>query len=116
VGYRGNNGSNLIGLQLPADNNSSFSTATSLGIFTANPNTGGLTAALPQVFTFAPTSAAFVRMVITSNNGAAQVGFGEGSFDVQLSSAPEPGSMLRIGMALAAGRILRAPLKLRGRG
>jgi hypothetical protein len=96
----GNNGSNLIGFQLLADTTSAFSNPTDLGSFTANPNTGLLTAGLPEVFTFAPTSAEFVRMVITSNNGAAQTGFGEAAFDV--SAAPEPASatMLLFGCGL----------------
>jgi hypothetical protein len=76
-----------------------------LGSFNANPNTGPQSAVLPEVFTFAPTSAAFVRTVITSNNGNLNVtGFGEAAFEVQASptAVPEPGSLALLGIGAAA--------------
>jgi hypothetical protein len=51
------------------------------------------------VFTFAATSASFVRMVIASNNGAGQVGFGEAAFEV--AAVPEPASLMLLGSGLA---------------
>jgi hypothetical protein len=86
----------VVGFQLLASADSSFSSTTSLGTFTAHPNNVGLaTAVQPEVFTFAPTSAAFVRMVITSNNGDLNTGFGEAAFSVQATATatPEPASV-----------------------
>jgi hypothetical protein len=92
---------NVRGFELLADDNAAFSSPVSLGSFNANPNTGPGGAVLPEVFTFAPTSAAFVRMRITSNNGGGNTGFGEAAFEVQASPAavPEPASLT----LLAAG-------------
>jgi hypothetical protein len=99
----GNADYNVVGFELLAADNAAFSSATSLGTFTANPNTGPFDAVLPQVFHFiTPTSAAFVRMRITSNNGNELItGFGEAAFEVQASptAVPEPGSLA----LLAAG-------------
>jgi hypothetical protein len=91
----GNVGVNVRGFELLADDNAAFSSPTSLGSFTANPNTGPVFAVLPEVFTFAPTSAAFVRMrIISNNNDAPQTAFGEAAFEVQSPTAvPEPGSL-----------------------
>jgi hypothetical protein len=97
----GNNGSNLRGFTLLADDNSAFSSPTVLGTFDANPNTGPITAALAQVFTFTPTSAEFIRFEITSNNGASQVGFGEVAFEIQSTTAvPEPATLALLGAGL----------------
>jgi hypothetical protein len=92
---------NVRGFELLADDNAAFTSPVSLGSFTANPNTGPGGAVLPEVFTFTPTSAAFVRLRITSNNGGANTGFGEAAFEVQSSPAavPEPASLA----LLAAG-------------
>jgi hypothetical protein len=92
---------NVRGFELLADDDAAFNSATSLGSFNANPNTGSSTAVLPEVFTFSPTSAAFVRMVITSNNGTKVTSFGEAAFEVQSwpAAVPEPGSLA----LLAAG-------------
>jgi len=95
----GNNNSSLVGFTLLAGSDATFSSSTVLGTFSANPNTGPLTAALPQVFNFSPTAASFVRMQITSNNGAGQTGFGEAAFAVVTS--PEPASIFLCGAAFA---------------
>ncbi len=90
----GNFPANVRGFELLADDNAAFSSPTSLGSFTASATGSGL--AVPaQVFTFAPTSAAFVRMVITSNDGGPSAAFGEAAFEVQASptAVPEPGSL-----------------------
>lgn len=79
----GNNSSSLRGFDLFADNNASFSSATLLGHFNANPNTGPITASKAEVFSFTRTDATYVRMVITSNNGSTQTGFGEAAFEVK---------------------------------
>jgi hypothetical protein len=99
---RGQNFSeNVWGFELLADDNAAFSSPTSLGTFNANPNTGPTDAVLPEVFTFAPTSAAFVRLVITSNYGKSlTTAFGEAAFEVQSSPAavPEPASLALLGL------------------
>ncbi len=102
----GNAAQNLVGFQLLASADASFSTFTSLGSFTANPNNGSVLAARPEFFTFTATSAAFLRMVITSNHGGVgSTGFGEAAFEVQLPTAvPEPGTLALLGAgALSAG-------------
>jgi hypothetical protein len=97
----GNNIWNVAGFELLASADSSFSSPTSLGSFTANANTGTADAVLPEVFTFTPTSAAFVRMHITSNWGDVYgTWFGEAAFEEQPATAtvPEPGSVALVGL------------------
>lgn len=95
----GNENNNIVGFTLLAANNSAFTGATTLGSFTANPNTGQQSAVLPQVFTFTPRQASFVRMQITSNNGSASFTvFGEAAFhDVVI---PEPSSFALVGLCV----------------
>jgi hypothetical protein len=83
-----------------------FSSPTLLGTFDAHPDTGPGFAVLPEVFTFSPTSAAFVRMRITSNNSFQfWTRFGEAAFEVQAAQVPEPSSLtlLAFGIAGLAG-------------
>jgi hypothetical protein len=90
---------NVIGFDLLAADNAAFSNPTTLGSFTANPNTGPETAVLPQVFSFAPTSAAFVRMRITSNFADdLETVFGEAAFSAQATAIPEPASLTLLGV------------------
>jgi hypothetical protein len=96
---------NVIGFDLLASADASFSSTTSLGTFTAHPsNFGPVNAVRPEVFTFAPTTAAFVRMHITSNNGDPSVtGFGEAAFSAQSPAAvPEPSSLALLSLGAAA--------------
>jgi hypothetical protein len=88
---------NVVGFDLLAADNAEFSNPTTLGSFTANPSTGPYTAVLPEVFTFAPTTANFVRMHITSNNGSRYTIFGEAAFEVQATAVPEPSSLALLG-------------------
>lgn len=102
-------GGNFFGINefdLLADDNAAFSSPTLLGSFAADANTGPPSAVLPEVFTFAPTTAAFVRMVINSNHGAPfQTGFGEAAFEIQ--SIPEPGSIVLLGLGAGLVSVYR---------
>jgi len=96
-----NAGANVIGFTLLAANNAAFAGATTIGNFVANPQVGVLpTLVTAQVFGFAPTTASFIRMSITSNNGASTTGFGEAAFEVSRSAVPEPASLLLLGSGL----------------
>ena len=103
--FGGNEDFNLRGFQLYASSDASFSTSTLLGTFNANPNLGWAAATEAEVFTFGPTTAWFVRMVITSNNGGAldAVGLGEVAFEGQAaaSTVPEPASLLLLASGLS---------------
>lgn len=89
-----------------AADNSGFTGATTLGSYTANDGTSDASTAVPaQVFNFTATSAAFVRMTITSNYGAAGSGFGEAAFDAQFTAIPEPSSFALVGL-VAAGFVV----------
>jgi hypothetical protein len=91
--------SNVVGFNLLASDTADFSSQTVLlSSQSANTNTGPNNATLPEVFTFAPATASFVRLEITSNNGTTATSFGEAAFDV----VPEPSSsLLMIGSGLA---------------
>ena len=112
--------SNMIGFNLLGDDNAAFSSPTTLlSGQSANPNTGPSFAALAEVFAFAPTTASFVRLEITSHNGSASKSFGEAAFE--LSSVAEPSSFLSsssagiglIGRAWRRSRPRRGPHLLR---
>ena len=93
-------GDNVRGFELLADDDAAFTSPTSLGTFTAAHNKGPTNATSAEVFTFSPTSAAFVRMVITSNwGGTTFTNFGEAAFEVQTSptAVPEPASLALLG-------------------
>lgn len=95
-----NNGSNINGFDLLGDDDGDFgSGAFNLVSGNANTNTGPLTAVLPEVFTFAPTTTRFVRLAYTSNGsiftGAKEVAF-------EQSAVPEPSSLAMLGTAFVA--------------
>ncbi|MCO6042533.1 hypothetical protein NG895_01300 [Aeoliella sp. ICT_H6.2] len=98
-------GSNIIDFTLFAANNSAFNSATNLGSFSADPNTGDVFTVSPDVFTFAPTSASFVRMQITANNGISLTAFGEAAFAA--TAVPEPASATVFAVLLGAVAFLR---------
>ena len=79
----------LDGFTLLADDNSAFSSPTILGSFTATLNSP-VAATLAEVFSFTPTTAAFVRMQITSNLGGSWTQFGEVAFG---AATPEPNAI-----------------------
>ena len=86
--------------ELLADDNPAFSSPTSLGSFNyTNVGTG------PEVFTFATTSAAHVRMVIRSNHGSNNRGFGEGAFEV--TDVLEPTTLALFSLGLVGAGLAR---------
>jgi hypothetical protein len=90
---------NVRGFDLLADDNAAFSSPTLLGSFTATNNAAPSNVVPANVFTFTPTSAAFVRMRITSNYGSNTSGFGEAAFEVQPPIAvPAPASLTLLGL------------------
>lgn len=97
---------NVRGFVLLADDESTFTGATILGTFNANPNTAPETAVLPEVFAFAPTAARYVRMQVTSNNGGTNVAFGEAAFEAQFTVVPEPSSFALVSF-VAAGFLIQ---------
>lgn len=97
----------ILGFRLFASSDAAFTSSTLIGSFTA--------ASVPdvapaQVFTFAPTSAAYVRLVIDSVQGAASTtSIGEVAFEVPApvsASLPEPATLTMC--------VLAAPLALFG--
>ena len=101
----GNSDQNINGFNLLADADGDFSSGaiTLLTGASANPNLGPTNAVLPQVFTFSPTSAAFVRMEITSNHGGFVTGAGEVVFELGI---PEPctSALALVALSLIFGR------------
>jgi hypothetical protein len=106
----GNSNQNAIGITLLGDDNAAFSSPDTLGSYTADPNTGPLTAVLPDVFSFTPTTASFLRLQITSNNGGSNVVLGEVAFS---QVVPEPSGLALTGLAVAG--LLRSRRRQRSR-
>jgi hypothetical protein len=95
----GNSGINLVNFRLYADDNPAFSSPTLLLSASANPNTGPTTAVLSEVFTFAPTTAGWVRMYIDSvvTLGTQEGAFGEVAFEVVPTPAAAVGGLVLLG-------------------
>jgi hypothetical protein len=81
---------------LRAADNAAFNSSVLLGNFTASATNGTNTAALPEVFNFAPTQASFVRIEITSNYNGPSSSFGEVAFRAR--AVPEPSSLALLGL------------------
>jgi hypothetical protein len=101
------NGDNIGNFTLLASNDASFTTTTTLGNFTPTYSPGSPIPA--TVVTFTPTTASFVRMEITSNNGGPDAGLNEAAFGIEPSSAPEPSSLLMAGIGIVT--VLRYRLR-----
>jgi len=87
----GDDPTNISFFRLLADDNAAFSSPTDLGSFMTDTNTGPVGSVLPEVYTFTPTLASFVRMeIIRNNNSQAFTSFGEAAFEV---AVPTPTSL-----------------------
>ena len=93
-------GQGVMGFNLLADDNASFSSATLLGSYSAVDGLGD-PGNLAQVFGFTPTTASYVRMEILSNNGSATyTGISEAAFE--LVAVPLPAAVWLFGSGLLA--------------
>jgi hypothetical protein len=92
------NPDNMGNFTLLASNDASFTTTTTLGNFTPTYSAGSPIPA--TVVNFTPTTASFVRLEITSNNGGADAGLNEAAFGIEL--APEPSSLLMAGIGIVS--------------
>jgi hypothetical protein len=102
------NGDNIGDFTLLASDDSSFATFTTLGSFTPTYSPGSPIPA--TVVTLTETTASYVELEITSNNGGPDAGFNEAAFGFEPSSAaPEPSSLLMvvIGIVSVLGHRLR---------
>jgi hypothetical protein len=102
------NGDNIGDFTLLASDDPTFATFTTLGNFTPTYAAGSPIPA--TVVTFTATTASYVEMEITSNNGGPDAGFNEAAFGYEASSStPEPSSlwMMGIGMVSVVGYRLR---------
>ena len=79
-----------------ASNDSTFSTSVNLGSFTAISPLGTNTATLPQVFSFAPISASFIRLDIQNVQGGPFGTISMGQVAFELVAVPEPSSFLMV--------------------
>lgn len=94
------NGDNIGDFTLLASNDPTFTTTTTLGSFTPTYSPGSPIPA--TVVTFTATTASYVRLEITSNNGGPDAGFNEAAFEFEASAAPEPSSLLMMGIGIAS--------------
>jgi hypothetical protein len=93
------NGDNIGNFTLLASNDASFTTTTTLGNFSPTYAAGSPIPA--TVVNFATTTASFVRMEITSNNGGPDAGFNEAAFGSP-GAVPEPSSLVMTGLGIAS--------------
>ena len=95
---------------LIASADSSFTTSTALGSFTAAEAVAIGNDALPRVFSFMATTATFVRFDITSIYGTCCVSISEVAFEQSVLPpvpAPEPGTLAIMGIGLLGLSLMR---------
>lgn len=99
--------SNTRAFQMLVADNAAFTGATVIGNYVVNPNTGPFPAVPAEVFTFASTTARYVRLRIDVSEDS-EVRVGEVAFEVTAQqTVPEPGTpalVLACGLALLAVR------------
>ncbi len=84
--------------KLSASSDASFLDSVDLGDFTATAVIGSWSFTGSEVFSFGPTSASYVRMVVTSYYGGYGVSFNEVAFEA--SQVPEPASLAIFGFGV----------------
>ncbi len=95
------NADNIGNFTLLASNDASFTSTTTLGNFTPTYSPGSPIPA--TIVNFTLTTASYVRMEITSNNGGPDDGFNEAAFGFEpASAAPEPSSLLMAGIGIVS--------------
>jgi hypothetical protein len=94
------NGDNIGNFTLLASDDPSFTTTTTLGNFTPTYSAGSPIPA--TVVSFALTTASYVRMEITSNNGGPDAGLNEAAFGFETGAVPEPSSLLLAGIGIVS--------------
>lgn len=96
-------GQGVQNFTLLADDNAAFSSPTSLGSFTASlAPVGGEATNFAQIFTFAPTEAAYVRLEILSNHGGTCcTGISEAAFE-EAAVVPAPPALSLLGTGCLA--------------
>jgi len=109
-----NDGTAIGDFRLLASDDATFANSTLLGAFTNNPPGGRFNFNDPQVFRFAATNAAFVRIEILSNQGSIfNTSILEAAFDASSASAvPEPSSVVMMGLgAVGIGGMIARRLR-----
>jgi hypothetical protein len=90
-------GQGVNSFTLLAANDAAFTTTTLLGNYSAVEGLGNANSA--QVFSFAPTTASYVRVQINSNHGSTFVtGISEAAFEVSAVPEPETYAMMLAGL------------------
>lgn len=105
---RGNSVQGIHNFSLKASNDASFASFTTLGTFSATAVVGSLAAVGAEVFTFASTSARYLRLDITSYYGSCCISIGEVAFEQSASaSVPEPASLAYLPLGFTGLALIR---------
>jgi hypothetical protein len=93
---RGGGGQGIRNFTIFASDDSSFSSSTNLGSYTATEVLGTGSATLPEQFVFTPTTARYFRLDIQNGYSSVLLSLGEVTFE---QTVPEPSSALLFGLA-----------------